>query len=60
MSSFPPFDVVVSTPRLELRGATDDLLEQLAPAVRAGKANAATGVGPTNTVSLTAAVLAGR
>jgi len=40
MSSFPPFDVVVSTPRLELRGATDDLLEQLVPAVRAGKANA--------------------
>lgn len=40
MSSYPPLDVRVVTPRLELRGATDDLLERLAPVVRSGKATA--------------------
>lgn len=40
MLGYPPFGVRVSTPRLELVGATDDLLEQLEPAVRAGKADA--------------------
>lgn len=35
--SYPAFDVHVSTPRLDLRGATDDLLEQLTPLVREGK-----------------------
>lgn len=40
MSSYPPLDVRIVTPRLELRGATDDLLEQLAPIVRSGKATA--------------------
>lgn len=40
MSQYPPLDVRVVTPRLELRGATDDLLERLAPVVRAGKATA--------------------
>lgn len=37
MVRYPVFDVSVTTPRLELRGATDDLLEQLAPLVREGK-----------------------
>lgn len=36
----PPLDVSVITPRLELCGATDELLEQLAPIVRSGKATA--------------------
>lgn len=40
MSSYPPLDVRVVTPRLELRGATDELLEQLVPAVRSNKATA--------------------
>lgn len=40
MSIYPPLDVRVVTPRLELRGATDGLLEQLAPVVRAGEADA--------------------
>ena len=40
VSQYPPLDVRVVTPRIELRGATDDLLEQLAPAVRSGKATA--------------------
>lgn len=40
VSSYPALDLRVTTPRLELRGATDDLLEQLAPLVRAGKAGA--------------------
>ena len=40
MISYPPFGVQVRTPRLELRAATDDLLEQLAPLVREGKAAA--------------------
>jgi RimJ/RimL family protein N-acetyltransferase len=40
MSVYPPLGVRVVTPALELRGATDDLLERLAPLVRTGKANA--------------------
>lgn len=40
MSLYAPLNVRVSTPRLELRGATDDLLEALAPLVAAGKATA--------------------
>ncbi len=40
MSLYPPLDVRVVTPRLELRGATDDLLEQLAPLVGSGMAMA--------------------
>ena len=40
MHSCPPLHVSVSTPRLELRGATDDPLEQLVPVVRAGLADA--------------------
>ncbi len=38
MSIYPPLNVRVATPRVELRGATDDLLEELAPLVRSGKA----------------------
>ncbi|MFF0343166.1 GNAT family N-acetyltransferase [Kribbella sp. NPDC004875] len=37
MTSYPLLDVRVTTPRLELRGATDDLLDELADLVRAGK-----------------------
>lgn len=37
MMSYPLLDVRVSTPTLELHGATDELLDQLAVAVRAGK-----------------------
>jgi RimJ/RimL family protein N-acetyltransferase len=37
VTSYPPLDVWVATPRLELRGATDELLERLVPAVRANK-----------------------
>ena len=40
MSLYPPLDVRVITPRLELRGATDGLLERLAPLVRSGGAMA--------------------
>ncbi len=40
MLSFAPLQVRVSTPRIELVGATDELLEQLQPLVRDGKANA--------------------
>jgi RimJ/RimL family protein N-acetyltransferase len=40
MLSYPLLDVRVSTPVLELRGATDDLLDQLAEVVRAGKTHA--------------------
>lgn len=40
MLSYPLLDVRVSTPTLELRGATDELLDQLAELVRAGKAHA--------------------
>jgi len=40
VSPYPPLDVRVSTPRLELHGATDDLLERLAPLIRSDKAMA--------------------
>jgi RimJ/RimL family protein N-acetyltransferase len=40
VSLYSPFDTRVMTPHLELRGATDDLLERLAPLVRSGKAMA--------------------
>ncbi len=40
MQSYPPLALQVTTPRLELRAATDDLLDQLAPLVRAGEADA--------------------
>lgn len=40
MTSYPLLDVRVSTPTLELRGATDDLLGQLADVVRAGGTHA--------------------
>lgn len=39
MSLYPPLDVRVATPRVELHGATDNLLERVAPLVRAGKAD---------------------
>lgn len=35
-SSYPPLNVRVHTPRLSLLGATDELLEQLVPAIRKG------------------------
>ncbi|TDE95991.1 N-acetyltransferase [Occultella glacieicola] len=35
-SPYPPLNVRVSTPRLALLGATDDLLDRLLPAVREG------------------------
>lgn len=38
MHAYPPLAVEVSTPLLTLRGATDDLLSELAPLVRAGEA----------------------
>lgn len=37
MKSYPLLGAWVSTPKLELRGATDELLDQLAPLVRDGK-----------------------
>lgn len=40
MKSYPLLDVRVSTPVLELRGATDELLDELAEVVRAGKTHA--------------------
>jgi RimJ/RimL family protein N-acetyltransferase len=40
MHSYAPLAVRVATPRLELLAATDDLLDQLAPLVRAGDADA--------------------
>lgn len=40
MTSYPLLDVRVSTPTLELHGATDDLLDHLADVVRAGQAHA--------------------
>src|SRR5215472_567836 len=40
MKNYPLLDVRVSTPALELRGATDDLLDELAEVVRAGKTHA--------------------
>lgn len=41
MKNYPLLDVRVSTPTIELRSATDDLLDQLADLVRAGKTHAA-------------------
>jgi RimJ/RimL family protein N-acetyltransferase len=38
--SYPLLDVRVSTPRLELRGATDELLDELAEVVRSGRTHA--------------------
>jgi RimJ/RimL family protein N-acetyltransferase len=40
VESYPLLDVRVSTPALELRGATDELLDRVAPLVRAGKTQA--------------------
>src|SRR5690554_1227919 len=40
MLPYPPFDVRVTTPRVELRAATDEELAPLVPLVRAGKATA--------------------
>jgi hypothetical protein len=40
MMNYPLLDVRVTTPTLELRGATDELLDQLADVVRAGKTHA--------------------
>lgn len=40
MHAYAPLNVTVTTPRIELRGATDELLEALAPLVRAGQADA--------------------
>lgn len=40
MSAYPPLDVRITTPALELRGATDALLDELVPLVRAGRATA--------------------
>lgn len=40
MTSYPLLDVRVTTPTLELRGATDDMLDELADVVRAGKTHA--------------------
>ena len=40
MHPYAPLNVAVTTPLIELRGATDDLLADLAPLVRAGQADA--------------------
>ena len=40
MQSYPVLAIRVVTPRLELHAASDDLLDRLAPVVRAGKAAA--------------------
>lgn len=40
MHAYAPLNVRVTTPRLQLQGASDDLLEQLVPLVRAGQADA--------------------
>ena len=40
MKSYPPLGVRVSTPTLELRGATDELLDELAEVVRSGRTHA--------------------
>lgn len=40
MHPYAPLNVAVTTPLIELRGATDDLLEALVPLVRAGQADA--------------------
>lgn len=37
MKSYPLLDIRVTTPRLELRGASDELLDELSELVRAGK-----------------------
>jgi RimJ/RimL family protein N-acetyltransferase len=37
---YAPLNVTVTTPRVELRGATDDVLNELVPLVRAGQADA--------------------
>ena len=34
--TYPPFDLAIRTPRVELRGATDELLADLLPVVRSG------------------------
>ncbi|MBM7785611.1 GNAT family N-acetyltransferase [Tenggerimyces flavus] len=40
MKNYPLLEVRVSTPKLELRASTDELLDQLAEVVRAGKTHA--------------------
>jgi len=40
MSPYPLFNLRVVTPKLELRAATDEMLERLVPAIRAGEATA--------------------
>ena len=40
MHPYAPLNVRVTTPRIELRGATDELLAELVPLVRAGRADA--------------------
>lgn len=40
MHPYPPLNVAVTTPRIELRGATDEALAGLVPLVRAGQADA--------------------
>ncbi|MGN6782416.1 MAG: GNAT family N-acetyltransferase, partial [Marmoricola sp.] len=40
MRSYPLLDLRVTTPRLELRSATDALLDEVAELVRAGKTHA--------------------
>jgi RimJ/RimL family protein N-acetyltransferase len=40
MQNYPILDVRVTTPKLELRGASDELLDELAGLVRAGKTHA--------------------
>jgi RimJ/RimL family protein N-acetyltransferase len=40
MINYPLLDVRVTTPSVELRGATDELLDQLAEVVRAGRTHA--------------------
>jgi hypothetical protein len=40
MKNYPLLDVRVSTPTVDLFGATDELLDQLAEVVRAGKTHA--------------------
>ena len=35
-ASYPPLNIQITTPTLTLAGATDDLLEQLTPVIRAG------------------------
>lgn len=40
MKNYPLLDLRISTPTLELRSASDELLDQLAEVVRAGKADA--------------------